>query len=409
MLIVTAVLAGLIVGIGGMANAQELPKAQFLNLHGKVTIDDGTDPNGMSIVARIGDWESTPIIIGTPTVGEYQTILVSAPVDLIGGDITFRIEDQIDSNESTAFLYIPTTIDAEGNVLNIYANGKLVTKTDWSYPQLRRVDLTFSSAPIPTPTITPTPTPTAVPTSTPIVLQPAFYEGRLRAGSIPPPDGTLIHAVIDDYVSEFASVFTGGEYFLTVDPILEVYAGRPVEFFIGDLKALQSDAFESGAHRENFLLAFPPLPTPTPTPTLTPTPVPTETPLPTLTPTPTPTPEPTRTPTPTSTPTPTPKPTLTPTPTSTPTPTPEPTRTPTPTPTPTVVPTSTPTPTPIADLAATAEAEETAEAIAAAETDGGSCNARAGGPAGLGNVALLLAPLALLAWRRLERKAGSAS
>ena len=42
MLIVTAVLAGLIVGIGGMANAQDLPKAQFLNLHGKVTIDDGT-------------------------------------------------------------------------------------------------------------------------------------------------------------------------------------------------------------------------------------------------------------------------------------------------------------------------------------------------------------------------------
>ena len=374
MLVVTAVLAGLIVGISGMVKAQEIPKSHSLNLYGKVTIDDGTDPNGMTITARIGDWESRPIVIGNPTTGEYQSIFVDPPEDLIGGDISFRIENQIDANETTPFLFIPTTIDAEGNVLNTYANGKLVTSTDWGLPQQRKVDLTFASAPVATPTVTPIP---ASPTSTPVVLRPTFYEGRIRTGSVPPPDGTLIHAVIDDYVSQFASVFDG-EFFLTVDPVLEPYLGRPVEFFIGDIKALQGDAFESGAHRENFILAFPPLPTPTPTPTLTPTLVPTETPVP---------------------------PTVTPT----PTPTPEPTRTPTPTPTPTAVPTSTPTPTPIADLTATVEAEETAEAIVAAEADSGSCSAREGGPAGLGNVALLLAPLALLAWRRLERKAGSAS
>jgi hypothetical protein len=374
MLIVTAVLAGLIVGIGGMANAQDLPKAQFLNLYGSITIEDGTDPNGMLIVARIGDWESRPLVIGNPTAGEYQSILIDAPDDLVGGDISFRIENQIDANETTKFLFIPTTIDAEGNVLNVYSNGKLVTKASWSYPQQRKVDLTFASAPISTPTITPIP---ASPTSTPVVLRPTFYEGRIRTGSVPPPDGTLIHAVIDDYVSQFASVFDG-EYFLTVDPFFEAYLGRTVQFFIGDIKALQSIPFESGTHVENFILAFPPLPTPTPTPTLTPTLVPTETPVP---------------------------PTVTPT----PTPTPEPTRTPTPTPTPTAVPTSTPTPTPIADLTATVEAEETAEAIVAAAADSGSCSAREGGPAGLGNVALLLAPLALLAWRRLERKAGSAS
>ena len=374
MLIVTAVLAGLIVGIGGMANAQDLPKAQFLNLHGKVTIDDGTDPNGMSITAMIGDWESKSIIIGNPTTDEYQTILIDAPDDLVGESISFRLENQIEARETTLFLFVPTTIDAEGNVLNVYANGKLLTKADWSYPQLRKVDLTFPSAPIATPTITPIP---ASPTNTPVVLRPTFYEGRIRTGSIPPPEGTLIYAVIDDYVSQFASVFDG-EYFLTVDPVLEAYLGRPVEFFIGDIKALQSDTFESGTRKENFILAFPPLPTPTPTPTLTPTPIPTETPVP---------------------------PTVTPT----PTPTPEPTRTPTPTPTPTAVPTSTPTPTPIADLTATVEAEETAEAIVAAEADSGSCSAREGGPASLGNVALLLAPLALLAWRRLERRTGSAS
>jgi len=166
--------------------------------------------------------------------------------------------------------------------------------------------------------------------------------------------------VIDDYVTNFAEVFNG-EYFLTVDPLFEQYDGRDVEFYIGETKSLQTDRFEDGTRRQNFLLVFPPLPTPTPVPP-------------------------------------------TPTPTNTPTPTPEPTRTPTPTPTPTVAPTATPTPTPIPDMTATAEAEATATAEAK-EADGGSCSAREGGPAALGNLALLLAPLALLAWRRFERNA----
>jgi len=51
---------------------------------------------------------------------------------------------------------------------------------------------------------------------------------------------------------------------------------------------------------------------------------------------------------------------------------------------------------------ATIAAEVTATAVAE-EAASGSCSAREGGPAGLGNIALLLAPLALLAWRRFER------
>ncbi len=383
MLIVTAVLAALIAGFGRQASAQAgLPKSQTITLHGEVIISGGTDPNGMVLVARIDDWESKPVIIGVPLEGvytvenNYQFIFIDAPVELVGKDIVFWLEDQAQADEKTPFAFLPITIDVFGNEQFTYLNGQLIMTLDWGLPQLRRQDLRFPFAPIPTATPTPVP---PTPTATPVILEVSFYEGRVRTGSIPPPDGTLIYAVIDDYVTEFAQVFNG-EYFLTADPSLEKYDGATVDFYIGEIKAFQTDEFESGARRENFLLVFPPLPTPTPTVAPTATLVPTETPTPTNTPTPT----------------------------STPTPTPEPTRTPTPTPTPTVVPTATPTPTPIPDITATAEAQVTAIAVAVAaarEAEGGACSAREGGPAGLGNVAMLLAPLALFAWRRFERNA----
>jgi hypothetical protein len=355
MLIVTAVLAGLIAGLGERANAQgEIPKIQAITLHGEVTISGGVDPNGMILEARIGDWVSESVVIGVPRDGEftipnnYQFIFVDAPVELAGQDVTFWLEDQVQADEKTPFAFI----DQFGN-----------EKLDWPLPQLRELNLRFPFAPIPTPTPTEIP---ASPTATPVILQASDFVGSVFAGSIPAPAGTLIYAVIDDYVSPPAQVFGAGNFFLTIDPINEKYEGQRIEFFIGELKARQSSTFVSGKVTDNFNLVFAALPTPTPTtipPTLTPTP----------------------------------------TPTLTPTPTPEPTRTPTPTPTPTVVPTATPTPTPIADVPATMAANATATAVAEEAAGGGSCSAREGGPAGLGNLALLLAPLALLAWRRFEK------
>jgi len=352
MLIVTAVLAGLIAGLGDRANAQgEIPNIKAITLHGEVSISGGIDPNGKTLTAKIGDWVSNSVVVGAQTENTYVGLFIHAPDELVGQDVVFWLDDQVQADEKTPYAFL----DQFGNEI-----------FDWGLPQLREQNLRFPFAPLatPTPTLVP-PTPTA----TPVVLAPTFYEGRVRAGSVPPPDGTLIYAVIDDFITPFASVFSG-EYFLTIDPYFEKYDGRPIEFFIGETKALQGDVFEDDVRRENFLLVFPPLPTPTPVPTLTPTPVPT----------------------------------LTPTPTMTPTPTPEPTRTPTPTPIPTVMPTSTPTPTPIADISARAAADATATAVAE-EAVSGSCSAREGGPAGLGNVALLLAPLALLAWRRFEQNA----
>ena len=356
MLIVTAVLAVLVVGLSNRANAQgQIPKSQTITFYGEIFISGGADPNGMEITARIEDWESKPVIVGKPVDDiytlrdNYEFIFIDAPVELVGKEIVFWLEGQVRADQTSLFVFF----DQFGNV-----------KLDWPLPQLRQHNLRFPFAPVPTPTPTTVP---PTPTSTPVVLAATFYEGRVRAGSVPPPDGTLIYAVIDDYVTEFAQVF-GGEYFLTIDPRLEKYDGANVEFFIGSIKAFQSDEFVGGIRKENFLLVFAPLPTATPVPTLTPTPEPTNTPIPT----------------------------------NTPTPTPEPTRTPTPTPTPTVVPTATPTPTPIADTTATVAAAQTVVALQK-EAEGGACSIREGGPAGLGNIGLLLAPLALLAWRRFER------
>jgi hypothetical protein len=343
-LILAAVLAGLITGVGDRASAQgEIPKIAAITLHGDILISGGADANGMTLTAKIDDWVSNPVTVGEQSDNGYVGLFIHAPVQLIGKDVTFWLDDQVQADEKTPYSFL----DQFGNEI-----------LDWGLPQLREQNLRFPFAPLATATPTPVP---PTPTATPVILAPTFYEGRVRAGSTPPPDGTLIHAVIDDYVTQFASVFDG-EYFLTVDPLMEIYAGRPIEFYIGETKALQSDIFEDGLRKQQFLLVFPPLPTPTPVPTETPTP----------------------------------------TPTLTPTPTPEPTRTPTPTPTPTVVPSATPTPTPIADVKATAEAQASATAVAE-EAAGGSCSAREGGPAGLGNIALLLAPLALVAWRRLEK------
>ena len=137
----------------------------------------------------------------------------------------------------------------------------------------------------------------------------------------------------------------------------------------------------------------------------TPTPLPTATPEPTATPTPTATPEPTATPTPTATPesTATPLPTSTPAPTSTPKPPAKPQpATPTATATPglaILVPTATSQP---VIPGATREAAATEPTPPPAPSGGFCSSPQPGAPltAGLGNLLLLMAPLALILGRR---------
>ena len=97
-------------------------------------------------------------------------------------------------------------------------------KLDWALPQLESwIYLFIFSSSYSTPTLTPTPTP--------VIVEPTFYEGVIRAGSIPPPDGTLIFAQIDDYTTEPAQTFDNGKFFITADPVLDSYVGKIVHFY----------------------------------------------------------------------------------------------------------------------------------------------------------------------------------
>ena len=163
-------------------------------------------------------------------------------------------------------------------------------------------------------------------------------------------------------------------------------------------------------------------PTPTATPTVEPTPTPTSSPTPEPTPTPTPEPTPTPTPEPTSTATPTPEPSPRPTPASTRTPTPEPTLPPTPTPMPTAAPTPTPalpsTPavvatqtaprTPESPVTATPEPSPVPEITSAVEPEEPETSERAGIPAWLITLIVVLFSLVMVGvlayvYRRLPR------
>ena len=377
-------------------NAQgDLPQFRVVTYIGVVTIGGQPAQDGLLITARIGDYESDPVKVGGEpgqgvSSGSYA-LNVGPSADHEGMEIEFWIEGQVKADQ-TGELFGP--IEPGTN--------RICLGCAWSLPILRRLDLTFPSGPVPTPTQTFTPTATAV------ILEPAFLSGTAFSGSTTPPDGTLIYAKIDEYQSEVVPILNG-RFTLVLNPEAEDFGGKSINFFLSSLQSLQPYRFTPGESRTDLIILFPPLPTPTPTltPTATPTPTPTITPTPTATPTvePTRTPTPTPTPTPTATLTPTPTQvvdvaatvfaalTMTPQPTETPTPTPTPTPTSTPTATPVPTPTPASTPTPTLEPTATPEPPESR----------GFCNSPGGGQANLGLLALLSLP-ALLAARRATRR-----
>ena len=411
--IISLALAGAVfAATSSRTNAQAgLPQFRVITYVGIVTIGGQPAQDGLLITARVGNYESEPVKVGgEPGQGVSSgafSLNVGPAHDYEGLEIEFWIEGQVKADQ-TGELFGPIEPGKDTVCLGC----------PWALPILRRLDLTFSTGPVPTPTQTFTPTATTV------ILEPAFLSGTAFSGSSTPPDGTLIYAKIDEYQSEVVPILNG-RFTLVLNPAAEEFGGKPVNFFLSSLQSLQPYRFTPGESRTDLIILFPPLPTPTPTltPTLTPTNTPTVTPThtatPTVEPTRTPTPTPTPTPTATLTPTPTPvadvaatvfaaltmtaaasptetppPPTPTVTPTATPTVTPTPTPVPTPTPLPTATPTSTPTPTP------TATPVPTATPIPESR---GFCNSTGGGQANLGLLALLALP-ALLAARRATRR-----
>ncbi len=339
--------------------AQQLVPPPFpaIIFNGNVTIDGETPAySGFVINARIGDkWKSPPVVVGSlpEKPSQYAHLIVAPPpdLDLVGSQIEFWLEDQIQSTTTNWYAVINEFTD------------EICGGCTWTFPLLRELDLDFPNLPEATPTLTPTYTPS------PDVPRPMFISGTVRTPRGPLPDESELYVVVgEDFRSENIQVF-GSEYFITVDPAEPRYREASVVFYLVDrndpsgaprfLEALSPPTvFREGETIENFSLVFPdllptstPTHTPTETPTITPTPThtatPTETPVPTATPTHTPTLTPTLTPTPTVTPTLTPTPTLSPTvaPTNTPTVVPSPTPTEEPTSTSTPEPTRTPRPT----------------------------------------------------------------
>ena len=99
MLIVTAALAAIMASAGEPVNAQgEIPSISALTLHGPVFISDGADPNGMTLTARIDDWESNPVIIGDQNPDTYVGLFIHAPAQYIGKDVSFWLEDQVQAD-----------------------------------------------------------------------------------------------------------------------------------------------------------------------------------------------------------------------------------------------------------------------------------------------------------------------
>ena len=349
----------LIMTSGIVFASSEVPSITSLTFYGNVDVSGTSNPDDYTIKARIDDWESKPATIGEFTTSMFHGLFVDPPSEYIGKKIEFILQDQISADQTEIFLF---------------KNSDGTTDTLWTLPQLRKINLTFQSTPLP-----PTPTPTLVPTATPapIILKPSYFEGRAISNGKTVRDGVEIYAVLDDYVSNSVVVYDG-RYFLTIDPILEKYLDEPLMFYIGDIAASQIEPFVDDLYRSDYLLVFPtipdatPVPTEIPTPTSTPEPLPTETSVPTVTPIPTVVP----------------------------------TRTPTVTAVPTVTSTSTPTPTPIVNLAATVTAQNLLlEQIASNSEDegGGFCSSNSDGTGSLGIIGLLLSPMILYGIRKLRR------
>lgn len=349
------------------AIAQELPPLPFF-YSGIATVGGANVPDGYSIFAKIGTYQSKPSTLKEGN-GFYRVTVAPPNSTFNNKNVTFYLEG-IQAKETDTFK----------------VTGLPVLKQNFN--------LTFPALPTPTPTPSPTPTNTPTITPTPQVAHPAAYAGLIVVAAGEVPENANLIARIGSYESWQARIEGGSYSNLVVDPQDFSLIGTTIEFYLNGFKSRTTDIYRGGrtAGVTNLDLIFVGLPTPTSTPaptaTLVPTYTPTQVPTATATPTPTPTATPTLVPTATWTP----RPTRTPEPpTPTETPTPEPTVAPLATATPVspalVEPTMTPTPQP----------------------SGFFCFAAPGPPtsAGVTSVLLLFTPVAMIGARRLFKRSRS--
>lgn len=335
MTVLTAVTTALVLDRNN-ANAQSQlpPTLPAVIFSGWVTVDGSPlNVEGLPLTARVGEWESVPIIVGegTPDRNGYEDLTVDPPIELIGSEIKFVLGGTV---ESATLSYFALMND----------DGTFCLTCEFSFPDWRNAfTIDFPSLPATAPApATETPQQPIDPgASTTMQLS-----GKVFTESGLVPDGYEIFAIMGNLPPTDRATVTDGTYTLEITNADASLNGTSINFFLIDkgnptdpnvrLVAEDEGVFMAG-QQTDLRLFFPALAataTPVP-PTATPEP-PTATPVP---PTATPIP-PTATPVP---PTPTPVPaTATPIPpTATPIP---PTATPVPPTATPVPPTATPIP-----------------------------------------------------------------
>ncbi len=290
-LLIIVVVAALAASIGSDALAQTVSPTIY---SGSVTVGNNTAPDGLTVVARINDYESNGVVTKN---GRYSFLIVSPPTSQYFIEtITFHIpEYNIQAKETDIF---------RGNTAQFE---KALT-----FPAVEGLAPGPTPSPGPASTATPSPVPTkpaARPSSPPVV-----YFGNVMINGEPAPDGLVIVARIEDYQSKPVTTSNGAYANLIVSPLSTSYLYKSVTFHIpaSGVQAFETELFRGGPEERYLALTYPTLPVPAPTPAPSPVPAPSPTPAPVPIPTPMLTPTPASATAPTPTPT-QPPPTVTPT------------------------------------------------------------------------------------------------
>ena len=153
-----------------IADAQGLPpNSGWIIFDGQVTVNGRTpDITGFELVARVGDWESRPVVVGRlpRNPHNFYHLIVNPPHEGHRGEqIEFWIADE--RSDTTDYYAVLTE-----------QTGEVCFDCPFTFPIRRSVTLDFARIPAPAAAATPSPVPTATdqtantPTVTPVPTEP---------------------------------------------------------------------------------------------------------------------------------------------------------------------------------------------------------------------------------------------
>ncbi len=255
--VLAALAAGLVTAGQDTAQAQSQSEIPPLPLFyaGSVTIDGEAPPEGLTIIARIEDYESTAAAV---VKGAYENLVVGPPRRAYNGrQITFHLNGVVQAAETATYV-IP------GANESVFRFG---------------FDLTFDRVPEPGEGVTSTPTATPEPTPEPGQIEgelpplPAIYGGSVTVAGSAPPAGLTVVAKISGYVSEPVNVVGGAYENLVVGPPNTTFNDHQITFHLdGKVQAAETATYKvqsspTAIFHLGFDLTFANLPQPDPTPT----------------------------------------------------------------------------------------------------------------------------------------------